>query len=207
MDEAFRIAAQWYDGTTAIRHTGELAWDGRETLTLDAPSAQETFAASDLRFGESRPGQHVYHRESLPDFRLMLADELPAGLASKLPAKSVYGGWIDRVGLGKAAAGFAVVSAAAVALFLTAPDWLGPRIPDSWERNIGEAMVGDLGNRVCRTPEGDAALAKLLAKELGCKPSDVAITAGTSGTEKTVTFAEGSVTQAQIDALLNAHDH
>jgi Zn-dependent protease with chaperone function len=164
MDEAFRIPAQWYDGTNAVRHTGELAWDGRETLSLHAPTANERFAASDLRFGESRPGQHVYHRESLPDFRLMLADELPAGLASKLPAKSVYGGWIDRVGLGKAAAGFAVVSVAAVALFLTAPDWLGPRIPDSWERNIGEALVGDLGNRVCHTPEGDAALAKLLAK-------------------------------------------
>ena len=64
--------------------------------------------------------------------------------------------------------------------------------------------------RVSAPPEAgkaNKAIAKLLAKELGCKPSDVAITAGTSGTEKTVTFAEGSVTQAQIDALLNAHDH
>lgn len=164
MDEAFRIPAQWYDGTNAVRHTGELSWDGRETLSLDAPTSAQRFAASDLRFGESRPGQHVYQRESLPDFRLMLADELPPGLAAQLPAKSVYGGWIDRVGLGKAAAGFAALSAVAVALFLTAPDWLGPRVPDSWERNIGEAMIGDLGNRVCHTSEGDAALAKLLAK-------------------------------------------
>ena len=51
-----------------------------------------------------------------------------------------------------------------MALFLTAPDWLGPRIPPGWERQIGEAMVGDFGGRICHTPAGDAALAKLLAK-------------------------------------------
>ena len=83
-------------------------------------------------------------------------------LAAHLPEKQTYGAWVDKLGLGKAAAIFAAVSIGAVALFMTAPEWLGPRIPQSWERNLGDAMVGDLGNRLCSTPQGDAALAKLL---------------------------------------------
>ncbi|HBR84283.1 MAG TPA: peptidase, partial [Erythrobacter sp.] len=39
-----------------------------------------------------------------------------------------------------------------------------PRIPAGWERQIGDALVGDFGGRICHTPAGDAALAKLLAK-------------------------------------------
>lgn len=45
---------------------------------------------------------------------------------------------------------------------MTAPEWLGPRVPQSWERNLGDAMIGDMGNRLCHTPQGYAALAKLL---------------------------------------------
>ncbi|MBX7481762.1 M48 family metallopeptidase [Qipengyuania qiaonensis] len=164
MDEAFRVAAEWYDGTNAVRHSGNLSWDGSGRFSLVAPASQMEFEAADLRFGETRPGKTVYRRKSVPDFRLILPDDIPPGLAAQLPAKSDYGAWVDRMGLGKAAGIFAVVSAAAVALFMTAPDWLGPRIPTSWERNIGEAMVGDFGGRICHTPAGDAALAKLLAK-------------------------------------------
>lgn len=164
MGEAFLVAAEWYDGINAVRHSGELTWDGRGALTLDGPTDRQSFAATDLRFGETRPGKIVYRRDSVPDFRLILPEGIPPGLAARLPAKSEYGAWVDRLGLGKAVAIFGVVSAAAVALFMTAPDWLGPRIPASWERNIGEAMVGDFGGRICHTPEGDAALAKLLAK-------------------------------------------
>ena len=164
MEDAFQVAAEWYDGTNAVRHSGELSWDGRGGFSLAASTSHIEFDASDLRFGETRPGRILYRRESMPDFRLILPEDIPPGLAAQLPAKSDYGAWIDRLGLGKAAAIFAVASAAAVALFMTAPDWLGPRIPASWERNIGDAMVGDFGGRICHTPAGDAALAKLLAK-------------------------------------------
>ena len=47
-----------------------------------------------------------------------------AELAAHLPARHEYGRWVDRFGLGKATAAFAVVSGAVVALFLTAPGWL-----------------------------------------------------------------------------------
>ncbi len=164
MDTAFTISAEWYDGTNAVRHSGVLNWDGRGRMVLDAPTSRIDLDAKDLRYGETRPGRLVYRSESMPDFRLILPDDLPPGLAAQLPGRSEYGAWVDRLGLGKAAAIFAVTSAAAVALFMTAPDWLGPRIPASWERNIGDAMVGDFGGRICHTPQGDAALAKLLAK-------------------------------------------
>ena len=164
MDDAFEVPADWYDGTNALRHAGVLRWDGRGGLSLQASSSRVDLNAADLRFGDTRTDRTIYRRESVPDFRLVLPNDLPPGLASQLPEKSEYGAWVDKLGLGKAAAIFTVVSVAAVALFMTAPDWLGPRIPASWERNIGEAMVGDFGGRICHTPEGDAALAKLLGK-------------------------------------------
>ncbi len=164
MDDAFEVPAEWYDGTNALRHSGVLRWDGRGGLSLQASSSRVDLNAADLRFGDTRTDRTIYRRESVPDFRLVLPNDLPPGLASQLPEKSEYGAWVDKLGLGKAAAIFTVVSVAAVALFMTAPDWLGPRIPASWERNIGEAMVGDFGGRICHTPEGDAALAKLLGK-------------------------------------------
>ena len=164
MDDAFEVPAEWYDGTNAQRHSGVLRWDGRGGLSLQASSSRVDLDAGDLRFGETRTDRTLYRRESVPDFRLILPNDLPPGLASQLPGKIEYGAWVDKLGLGKAAAIFTAVSVAAVALFMTAPDWLGPRIPASWERNIGEAMVGDFGGRICHTPEGDAALAKLLGK-------------------------------------------
>lgn len=161
MDQSFQTAAQWYDGQTAIRHTGEALWDGGSLRLRDA-NGELDVAFADLAFAEHRGGELVYTRKSEPDFRLILPDNLPAGLAAHLPARSTYGAWVDRLGLGKALAIFAVASAGAVTLFMTAPEWLGPRIPESWERNLGQAMVGDMGNRLCHTPAGDAAMAKLL---------------------------------------------
>lgn len=164
MDEAFRSSAAWYDGLTAIRHEGEAVWNGAEALELRGVDGSVTpIPLADLRYGEARKGTLLYRRESLPDFRLILPADLSPGLARHLPARQEYGAWVDRIGLGKAAVGFGVVSAIAVALFLTAPEWLGPRVPPSWEREMGDALVGDFGNRVCHTPAGDAALAKLLA--------------------------------------------
>ena len=162
MESNFQTSAQWYDGHSAIRHQGEAVWDGADTLALRGPTGAMEVAIPDLEYAEERGGELVYRRTSEPNFRLILPADIPPGLASRLPEKQVYGAWVDKLGLGKASAIFAAVSVAAVALFLTAPDWLGPRVPESWERNLGDAMVGDFGNRLCHTPEGDAALAKLL---------------------------------------------
>lgn len=175
MDESFSIPASWYDGHNALRHQGTARWDGLDRLQLDADSSKIEVPLSELRFSELRGDQRIYRRDKEEGFRLSLEGDLPAGLTRQLPGKSDYGAWIDRLGLGRAAAIFTLASAAAVALFLTAPDWLGPRVPESWERQIGEAMVGDLGGRLCHTPAGDAALNKMLAK---VDPGAVKVRAG-----------------------------
>lgn len=163
-DCAFTAPAVWYDGVTALRHEGEARWVPPGTLVLTKNGAAvEEIPFADLEFAEALPDRQVFTRASLPDFRLRLPHDLPPGLARHLPAKVTYGRWIDRFGLGRAAIAFGAVSAIAVALFMTAPQWLGPMIPLSWERRIGEAMIGDFGNRLCATPESKAALAKLVA--------------------------------------------
>ena len=165
MDAPSDVRASWYDGHSARRHEGVLRWDGGEAFTLDSDFADgERIAFADLKHLDRQRDAVVYARHSVPDFRLTLPHDLPDGFAAKLPSANTYGAWIDRHGLVKMSVAFALVSAAAVAVFLTAPEWLGPRVPESWERRMGDAMVGDFGGRVCRTEFGDEALAKLVAK-------------------------------------------
>ena len=175
MPVTHQIPANWYDGQTAVRHEGEAVWDGRTDLELISPTSRIAAPLSGLQFGEERNETVLYRLHSDPDFRLILPKDVPAELARHLPEKREYGAWIDRFGLGKAAAVFALASAGAAALFITAPEWLGPRIPHSWERSIGRAMIGDLGGRLCHTPEGDAALQKLLD---AVDPAQVQVSAG-----------------------------
>lgn len=165
MDAGDPVKANWFDGKSALRHGGTATWDGGDNLVLrrfDGVTLHVPLAG--LRFQELRPDAISYRLADDPDFRLLLPREVPDGLAALLPARSEYGRWVDRLGLGKAAAAFAVVSAAAVALFMTAPGWLGPMVPASWERGLGDAMIGDFGNRICHTDAGDAALARLAAR-------------------------------------------
>ena len=165
MEEAFSVPAHWYDGHSALRHEGSAHWNGAERLTLESSGGEALpIALPDLLFFEQRREETIYQLKGNADFRLILPNALPAGFANQLPARKTYGAWVDRIGLGKAAAAFAVVSAGVLAAVLTAPNWLAPLVPPSWERQLGNAMVGDLGNRICSTPEGDRALAKLLGK-------------------------------------------
>ena len=99
---------------------------------------------------------------------------MPAELSAMLPAHRVYGGWIDRLGLGKASLAFAGISAAVVAVVLLSPQWLAPLIPSSVEQKLGNALVGDFGGRFCDTPKGKAALAKL-TRSLDDNPQDLQV--------------------------------
>ena len=162
-DPASSVPAIWYDGISAVRHEGTARWEG-DGLSLEAgPDAREIVPFDRLTYVETTGRHTVVGQEDRPDFRLRLPRDLPQELANRLPTRREYGGWVDRLGLGKAALIFAGASAIAVALFVTAPGWLGPRVPEAWENRLGQAMVGDMGGRLCSTPESDAALAKLLA--------------------------------------------
>lgn len=163
------IPAFWYDGQVARRRDGVAVWEGGDLLRLESVDGAMTVPLADLVFVERGAMDGAYGRRTtarMPDdgFRLAFTGTVPDALAARLPKGQRFGAWIDRLGLPRAAALFAAISAALVAVVLTAPTWLGPRIPPAWERKIGDAMLGDLGNRLCHTPASDAALAKLVAR-------------------------------------------
>lgn len=97
-------------------------------------------------------------------WRLGFDGPIPAAIAARLPAAPRYGGVFDRFGLPRAAAVSAVIAALVVLVGLRAPGWIAPYIPFSWERRLGDAMVGDFGQRLCRAPAGSAALRRLVGR-------------------------------------------
>ena len=157
------VEAHWYDGLTARRREGLAALAGDSLLLSEEDGTRSTLPLQDLRFVERRGDGPVLTLNDNRGFRLRLLGPLPADLAGRLPSESRYGHWIDGLGLPKAAALFAGISAAALAVVLTLPSWLGPLIPPSWERRAGDAVIGDMGNTLCHTPAGDAALQRLAA--------------------------------------------
>lgn len=171
MQEIVSIPAFWYDGQSARRHEGAATWHGGDELLLVAnDGSRMTVPIADLVFVERGVMDGAFGRRDDSGFRLAFNGPVPDALTERMPRGQRFGNWIDGLGLPKAAALFAAISAAIVALVLTAPTWLGPRVPESWERRIGEAMVGDLGNRLCHTPESDAALAKLVERLDSLRP-------------------------------------
>ena len=128
--------AHWYDGHSALRREGHVRWDGADRLMLEQAGEEPVAIALDrLTYRERRRDETIYGMTDEPDFRLIMPSETTPGLAAKLPQKSDYGAWVDRIGLGKAAAAFAVVSLVAVAIFMTAPNWIGPMVPNGGSGN------------------------------------------------------------------------
>ena len=155
-------AADLFDGTSAIRHPVTLRWQAAGLEIASAKGDVEIIPASALTFNEHRGDRLVYGHNERAGWRLLVPVDAAAGLLERMPKGTKYGGWIDRFGLVRASAVLAVFSAAAVAAVMTAPSWLGPLVPESWERRIGSALVGDLEPFTCSTPESDAALAALV---------------------------------------------
>lgn len=175
-DPAFSSPAHWYDGISALRHDGMARWSPPATLVLEQHGvAIREIALHELRFAELAGDRRVFTLTGNPGFRLRLPRDLPPGLAHNLPAAQTYGRWIDRIGLSRAVIAFGLVSGAAVALFMSAPQWLAPMIPFAWEQKLGDAMIGDFGNRLCATPASEAALAKLMSE---VAPGETRIRAG-----------------------------
>jgi Zn-dependent protease with chaperone function len=159
------VARAWlYDGDTALRHPVEATRDGVNLLIRFEDG--DTLALAPLRLVhiESRSGHEVYGRPDLEGWRLGIPAADAKELGPVLPAQQRYGRWIDRVGLVPAALTFVAVSAAIVFAGWRMPVWLAPHIPVQWEKDYGDALVGDLGGKYCNGPGGQAALNKLAAK-------------------------------------------
>jgi beta-barrel assembly-enhancing protease len=152
-----------YDGKSAVRRKVEVQTIGAQFFLLETERRHGPFAFSDVEYVAHKGDVDVYGLTGEDGWRLMLSGPVPAELAANLPARRRYGGWVDRLGLGKATLAFAVVSAATVAVVLFSPQWLAPLIPASVDKQLGDALVGDFGGRFCHTKAGDAALKKLTA--------------------------------------------
>lgn len=154
-------AADLFDGTSAIRHPVTLRWQAAGLEIARAEGAAEVIPVAALTFNEHRGDRLVYGHRERAGWRLLVPVDAAPAVLERMPQGGKYGGWIDRFGLVRASVVLGLVSAAAVAAVMTAPSWLGPMVPESWEQRIGSALVGDLEQFTCSTPEGDAALAAL----------------------------------------------
>ncbi len=151
-----------YDGQTAARHEAELTpLEGGFSLSSD-PGTR--FAWSELAYGGERGGSPIYQHASRRGWRIGFIDPPPAEIAARLPGPTRYGGIIDRIGFWPMAAAFSAVSAVVLFAVLQAPDIIAPFIPASFEEKLGDAMVGDMGGRICNGPGGQAALDKMVRR-------------------------------------------
>ncbi|MEE9434532.1 MAG: M48 family metallopeptidase [Sphingorhabdus sp.] len=162
MSEHF-FKAWHFDGKSAVRRPVDIQGVGNNFYLVETERRHGPFAFADVSYIGEQDGAHVYGLEENDGWRLGLKGEVPAELTGLLPAPRRYGGWVDRLGLGKASIAFAAISAAVVAVVLLTPQWLAPLIPTSWERQMGDALVGDFGGRFCAAPAGSKALAKMTA--------------------------------------------
>ena len=157
--------ATYYDGVNAERYSAEVEPAGERGIRV-APSVGEPVEveADELAIVDEDRVQLVVSRKGTPGWRLILDQPVDPALRAALPGASRYGGWIDRVGLGKASLVLAAIAGAVLFIGHTAPLWVAPMIPQSWERNVGDAIVGDFGDLRCRSPQGQKALEALVER-------------------------------------------
>lgn len=153
-----------YDGATAHPHDVQVAI-GDVALELSQPGGwSEQVGAGVLRRLDTGPSTVRLARSDNAGWRLLLPPEAASGIKVLLGKEERYGRWIDRVGLFPALLIGGVLTAAVVGFGYVAPHWLAPHVPMSWERNVGNALVGDFGTVRCRSDAGQRALEALVER-------------------------------------------
>lgn len=155
--------AVYYDGINAERYTAEVeATVGGAVRVSPSNGEPVEIDKGELAVADEDRLQLILSRKGMPGWRLILDQPVDPALRAVLPGGSRYGGWIDKVGLGKASLVLAGIAGAILFIGHTSPLWIAPIIPPSWERNIGDTIVGDFGDLRCRSPQGQAAMEALV---------------------------------------------
>ncbi len=133
-----------YDGRNANRWRPRLVGDAASFRLIGEGWESGPWAWADVRALDNAGRDAVFGHAAEPGWRIGFADGLiPEEIKPLLPKRARYGGFIDRIGLGKASVVLSLVAAAALFVGLKAPGWLAPLMPQSWEDRQGDAMVGD----------------------------------------------------------------
>lgn len=150
--------AKLYDGVTAHRHDAS-AYVEADAILLRQDSGWSDRVAKSLLQRLDGDGFTVrLGRSDIDGWRLLLPLEARAAVSELLGTEERYGRWIDRIGLVPALATFGVIAAGVLLVGHFAPQWVAPHVPEQWERNVGDAIVGDFGDNRCRNPAGQKAL-------------------------------------------------
>jgi beta-barrel assembly-enhancing protease len=186
-----------YDGTTAYAHPVSVREPSDIWLVITTDSGHAQSVPFDVLTRIEDDGAAVrLGRSDVPGWRLVLQPPIDPRLLAALPGHARYGRWIDRLGLGKAALLFAGVAAAVLAVGYTAPHLLAPHVPEAWERDLGQAIVGDFGDRKCRNPAGQRALEALAER----------VEPGVTGAgERRISFAALNVNMFNAAAIPGNH--
>jgi Zn-dependent protease with chaperone function len=149
-----------FDGLTADQHEADIRAEDGE-LVIETGGDRTAISVSDLGIVDEDRRMLVLSRKGWAGWRLVLEQPVDDSVRALLPKAGRYGGWIDRVGLGKATLALAGIAGAVLFVGYSAPAWLAPLVPASWERNLGTALVGDFGDNACRSPAAKQALEKM----------------------------------------------
>lgn len=153
-----------YDGTSAFPHAVAVhVRDG--ALHLSSENGSSDIVDPALLTAQEGTGAalRLAHKNH-PGWRLVLGEPVDPEISALVRRAPHYGGWIDRIGLVRATVAFALVAGVVVAIGYAAPGWVAPHIPMAWERNVGDAIVGDFGDLRCRSPQGESALKAMVER-------------------------------------------
>jgi Zn-dependent protease with chaperone function len=161
--------AVFFDGLTADQHEAGLSGDG-DALVLEIGGERTIVPADELAIVDEDSRALTLSRKGWSGWRLVIDQPVDETVRSLLPRANRYGGWIDRVGLGRATLALAGIAGVVLFVGYSAPVWLAPLVPPSWEKNLGAALVGDFGENACRDPKAQHALEKMAVRiEPGAK--------------------------------------
>lgn len=165
MDEPTDAIGVWhYDGVNALRRSAVLVPAGDGFTLVEDMRTTGPFAFADLVAGDSAARDPGFGLKRTPGWKIGFPGGMPASIAGQLPGRVRYGGVIDRFGLWRSAAVFAVVAGLAVIGVLNSPPLVARMIPASVEQRLGAVMIGDFGRKGCSSPAGDAALEALVRR-------------------------------------------
>jgi Zn-dependent protease with chaperone function len=164
-----------FDGLTADEHDVGVEAEG-DALIVTRGGHREAVPAAELKVIDEDSETLTLSRTGKPGWRLVLQKPIDDSTQAILPRPNRYGSWIDRVGLGRATATLAGIAAVVVFIGYSAPAWLAPLVPASWEKNLGTALVGDFGDNACRDPAAKRALDKLAVRIEPNAPAPIAMT-------------------------------